>query len=221
MNRVEINSVTRARPIILVTAFEPFGASPVNPTMAILRALREMPCAFGSRAYATLPVVTGVDAGSAWAAIAPLLDEIAPDAVVALGESAIADRLCFERIAVNLRDARIADNAGVQLIDATVIDDAPAAYFATLPLREMLAASETVGVPAQFSLSAGAFLCNELMFRLLDRDEPRVSGFIHVPQLPEQASHRGGPSMDAVRCTRGVHAAIEILAARLATGVLA
>ena len=141
--------------------------------------------------------------------------------LVALGESAIADRLCFERIAVNLRDARIADNAGVQLIDATVIDDAPAAYFATLPLREMLAASETAGVPAQFSLSAGAFLCNELMFRLLDRDEPRVSGFIHVPQLPEQASHRGGPSMDAVRCTRGVHAAIEILAARLATGVLA
>ena len=64
MNRAEINSVTRARPIILVTAFEPFGASPVNPTMAILRALREMPCAFGSRAYATLPVVTGVDAGS-------------------------------------------------------------------------------------------------------------------------------------------------------------
>ncbi len=213
--------MTHARPLVLVTAFAPFGGSPVNPTVAIARALAAMPCRLGARAYTTLPVVTGTAPGSAWSAIEPLLESLRPDAVVALGENAKADRIHFERVAVNLRDARIADNAGVQLQDATVVDGAPDARFSTLPLREMMAACESAGVPAQFSLSAGAFLCNELMFRLLDRGAPRVSGFVHVPQLPEQAAVRGGPAMDAAEAARGVHAAIEVLAARLATGVLA
>jgi len=209
-----------ARPLILVTSFEPFGGSPTNPTIAIARALDAMPCALGSRAYITLPVVTGTEAGSAWNAILPALDALRPDAVVALGESAKADRVNFERIAVNLRDARIADNSGVQLVDAPVVRGAPDARFTTLPVREMLAACESAGVAAQLSMSAGTFLCNELMFRLIDHGRPRFSGFVHVPQLPEQAAARGGPSMEAETSARGVHAALEVLAARLATGVL-
>ena len=207
------------RPLILVTSFEPFGGSPVNPTMAIARELAPMTSGVGTRAYATLPVVTGTGAGSTWAAIAPLLDELQPDAVVALGESAKADRINFERVAVNLRDARIADNSGLQLVDMPVVDGAPAAHFATLPLREMLAACESAGVPATLSLSAGAFLCNELMYRLRHRDCPGTTGFIHVPQLPEQAAARGGPAMDAATSARGIHAALEVLAARLAPGM--
>lgn len=213
--------MTTPRPLILVTSFEPFGGSPVNPTMEIARLLADLPCAHGSRAYVTLPVVTGESAGSAWATLLPILESIQPDAVVALGESAKADRVQFERVAVNLRDARIADNAGVQLCDASVIDDAPNAHFATLPLRAMLAACESVGVPAQLSLSAGTFLCNELMFRLLHRAQPaaagfvHAAGFIHVPQLPIQAIARGGPSMDAQTTARGVHAALETLAQTL------
>lgn len=208
--------MSRARPLILVTSFEPFGGSPVNPTMAIARELAAMPCSAGSRTYATLPVVTGTGAGSTWAAVAPLLDDLRPDAVVSLGESAKADRINFERLAVNLRDARIPDNSGVQLTDAAVIDGAPDARFATLPLREMLAACESAGVPATLSLSAGSFLCNELLYRLLDRGRPRTCGFIHVPQLPEQAAERGGPAMDAATGARGIHAALEVLAATLA-----
>ena len=213
--------MTHARPLILVTSFEPFGGSALNPTIAIARALAAMPCRLGSRAYATLPVVTGTAPGSAWAAIEPILEAIRPDAVVSLGENAKADRINFERLAVNLRDARIADNAGVQLQDAPVVDGAANAHFTTLPVREMLAACESAGVAAQFSMSAGTFLCNELMFRLLEHGSPRMSGFVHVPQLPEQAAKRGGPSMDAATAAGGVHAAIEVLAARLATGVLA
>jgi pyroglutamyl-peptidase len=201
--------------------------------MEIARLLAVLPCEHGSREYVTLPVVTGESAGSAWTALLPLLESMRPDAVVALGESAKADRVQFERVAVNLRDARIADNAGVQLCDASVIDDAPNAYFATLPLRAMLAACESVGVPAQLSLSAGTFLCNELMFRLLHRARPAAAGFahaagfmhavgfIHVPQLPVQATARGGPSMDAHTSARGVHAALEVLAQTLRTEQLA
>ena len=207
--------MTTPRPLILVTSFEPFDGSPVNPTMEIARLLADFPCAHGSRTYVTLPVVTGESVGSAWATLLPLLEGMQPDAVVALGESAKADRVQFERVAVNLRDARIADNAGVQLCDASVIDDAPNAHFATLPLRAMLAACASVGVPAQLSLSAGTFLCNELMFRLLHRAQPAAAGFIHVPQLPIQATARGGPSMDAQTTARGVHAALEMLAQTL------
>lgn len=212
--------MTQPRPLILITSFEPFGGSAVNPTIEVARALAALPCRLGTRAYVTLPVVTGTGPGSAWEAVESALDELRPDAVVALGENAKADRIHFERIAVNLRDARIADNAGVQLQDAPVLPRAENAHFTTLPVREMLAACESAGAAAQLSLSAGAFLCNELMFRLLDRGTPRVSGFVHVPQLPEQAAQRGGPSMDAVAVAHGVHAAVEVLAARLATGVL-
>lgn len=203
--------MTRARPCILITSFEPFGGSAVNPTMEVARLLAAMPCAQGSRVYVTLPVVTGVEVGSAWATALPYLDELCPDAVVALGENGKADRVHFERIAINLRDARIADNAGVQLSDTPVLDGAPNAHFATLPLRTMLAACESAGVPAQLSLSAGAFLCNELMFRLLSHPKRLRAGFVHVPQLPEQAALRGGPSMDACTIARGVHAALEAL----------
>lgn len=203
------------RPLILVTCFEPFGGSPVNPTMRITGLLHAMPLTHGSLAFATLPVVTGVSDGSAWAAASPQVDALAPDAVVALGESAKADAITFERVAVNLRDARIADNAGVQLVDVPVVEGAPVAHFSTLPLRAMAAACESSGVAAALSLSAGSFLCNELMFRLLDRRNPAIAGFIHVPQLPEQAAMRGGPSMDAETSARGVHAALEALAATL------
>ena len=221
------------RPLVLVTSFEAFGGSAVNPTIAIARALAEMPCGLGARVYATLPVVTGTGPGSAWTAVEPLLDALRPDAVVALGESAKADRINLERVAVNLRDARIADNAGVQLVDAPVVAGGPDAYFGTLPVREMLASCESAGVAVQCSMSAGTFLCNELMYRLLHRAAPRggaagagvgagfIAGFIHVPQLPEQAEVRGGPSMDAATSARGIHAALEVLAARIATGVLA
>lgn len=208
-----------ARPLVLVTSFEPFGGSPVNPTIAIARALEAMPHASGGRAYLTLPVVTGTGPGSAWHALVPHLAALRPDAVVSLGESAKADRINLERVAVNLRDARIADNGGTMLQDLPVIDAGPNAHFATLPVRAMLAACESSGVPAQLSLSAGSFLCNELLFRLLDHaargGERFAAGFIHVPQLPEQAAERGGPAMSAADSARGVAAAIDELARHL------
>ncbi|MFM7050655.1 MAG: pyroglutamyl-peptidase I [Planctomycetota bacterium] len=205
-----------AGPRILVTSFEPFGGSPVNPTMRIAELLRGAPSQGASLSFATLPVVTGTADGSAWSALLPLIERNRPAAVVSLGESAKAERINLERVAVNLRDARIADNTGVQLRDLPVVEGAPDAYFATLPVRAMLEACASAGVAAELSLSAGAFLCNETMFRTLHhaaaRRLPLRAGFIHVPQLPEQAAARGGPSMDADTAARGVRAALEALA---------
>lgn len=202
-----------ARPLILVTCFEPFGGSHVNPTMAIVKLLESMPCARGARSYAALPVVGGTGAGSAWSGIAPLLDSLKPDAVVALGESAKADAITFERVAINLRDSRIADNAGVLVVDEPVIEGAPDAIFTTLPVRALAQACIDAGVPSTLSLSAGSFLCNEIMYRLLADARVGCAGFIHVPQLPEQSYARGGPMMEARIAAAGVHAALEALAA--------
>ncbi|MDI9410036.1 MAG: pyroglutamyl-peptidase I [Bacteroidia bacterium] len=196
---------------ILLTAFEPFGGSDRNPTIEIVRSIREsMPWIH----TAVLPVVTGVSAGSAWAALQPMLDE--PwDAVVHLGESAKATAIMVERVAVNLRDSGVADNTGSMLRDAPVIDGGPAAYFATLPVRELVSASLMIDVPAALSLSAGTFLCNETMYRTLHAmhavRRSTLAGFVHVPQLPEQAAVRGGPSMDAVVMARAVEAMLSRL----------
>lgn len=203
------------RPHILVTAFEPFGGSVVNPTMRIIELLAGMPCGRGDRAYATLPVVGGVDEGSAWARISSAIDALRPDAVVALGESAKAESVTFERVAVNLRDSRIADNAGVLVVDEAVIAGGPDAIFATLPVRELAQACIDAGVPSTLSLSAGSFLCNEVMYRLLADDRVGMAGFIHVPQLPEQSYLRGGPMMEARIAAAGVHAALETLASMI------
>lgn len=207
--------MSAARPLVLVTCFEPFGGSHVNPTMAIVKLLESMPCGLGARAYATLPVVGGVEAGSAWDRASPAIESLRPDAVVALGESAKADAVTFERIAVNLRDGRIADNAGVLVVDEPVIDGGPDAIFATIPVRDLAQACVDVGVPSTLSLSAGSFLCNELMYRLLADERVGRAGFIHVPQLPEQSYVRGGPMMEARIAAAGVHAALESLAASL------
>jgi pyroglutamyl-peptidase len=207
--------MSASRPLILVTCFEPFGGSHVNPTMAIVKMLESMPCGRGARSYAVLPVVGGTDAGSAWATIAPLIESLAPDAVVALGESAKADAITFERVAVNLRDSRIADNAGVLVVDEPVIDGGADAFFTTLPVRELAQACLDAGVPPALSLSAGSFLCNEVMYRLLADERVGRAGFIHVPQLPEQSYHRGGPMMEARVAAAGVHAALEALAAMI------
>ena len=189
---------------ILLTAFEPFGGSDRNPTLEIARSIdTSMP----SIATAILPVVTGTGPGSAWAVLRPILDE--PwDAVVHLGESAKATAIMVERVAVNLRDSSVADNTGSMLRDAPVVDGGPSAHFSTLPVRELVEASMAIGVPSALSLSAGTFLCNETMYRTLDAlhgaGRSTLAGFVHVPQLPEQAAVRGGPSMEVDAMVRAV-----------------
>ncbi|MBD4636273.1 pyroglutamyl-peptidase I, partial [Xanthomonas citri pv. citri] len=86
------------------------------------------------------------------------------------------------RVAVNLQDARIPDNAGEQPVDRPVRADGPAALFATLPAKRAVAAIRAAGVAAEPSLSAGAFVCNHVMYVLLDAPgTARAAGFLHVP----------------------------------------
>jgi pyroglutamyl-peptidase len=121
----------------------------------------------------------------------------------------------LERVAINCIDARIADNDGARPIDMPVVAGAPAAYFATLPLKAMLAAIRTRGIPAEVSNTAGTFVCNALAFQLAHGIATRWpglrGGFIHLPAAPFQVADKPGtPSM-----------ALETMAAALRLAVVA
>lgn len=201
---------------VLVTGFEPFAGSRVNPSAEVASRLAGTAIAGVELAIETLPVV-GSTAGKRLLAA---VRRVRPDAVVLLGEHGESPTIHLERIAVNLRDYRIPDNAGQVVTDRPVVRGGPDAIFATLPLRRMLAAVTGAGVPCMLSNSAGTFLCNEVLYVALHhfataaKSGPVPCGFIHVPSLPEQAvgSPRARPSMDAATATRGVAAAIACLA---------
>jgi pyroglutamyl-peptidase len=182
-------------PVILVTGFEPFGGSPVNPSEVLVRALAAGGSGRASVVAAVLPVVGGQEGGSARGRLDALLELHRPDACILFGEAHVRSEVSVERVAVNLRDYRIADNAGVVVTDAPVVPGAPDARFATLPLHAIVDAVRAAGVPAGHSMTAGTFLCNEVMFHALDRSSgsgvPGIAGFVHLPQLESQ--HRIRP----------------------------
>ena len=123
-----------------------------------------------------------------------------PDVLIATGLAGGRADISVERVTINVDDARIPDNDGVQLIDAPVVAGGPAAYFSTLPIKAITAAIRAAGVPAQVSQTAGTFLCNHIFYRachLAATEAPTMrAGFLHLPWLPEQAiEHPGAPSM--------------------------
>ncbi|MFT4194174.1 pyroglutamyl-peptidase I [Ottowia sp.] len=185
-----------ARPAtVLLTGFDAFGGDPVNPSWEIARALNRRRIAGHRVQAAQLPTVFG----AALARLDELLAEHRPALVVGLGLGLAAGRtaLSLERVAINVNDACIADNAGAQPIDVPVVAGAPAAYFSTLPIKAMRQAISAAGVPAEVSQTAGTFVCNHVFYGLMHRlaTVRRLAGarggFIHVPLLPDQ----GEPSL--------------------------
>ena len=135
--------------------------------------------------------------------------ETRPDAILCVGQAGGRNAVTPEVIGINLREASIPDNEGQRIENEPVIPEGPAAYFATLPVREMAAAIRKAGITAALSYSAGAFVCNDVLYTLLHRfhgTEPRV-GFIHVPYLPEQAKE-GQASMPLERMIQALELAI-------------
>lgn len=195
---------------ILITAFEPFQQESVNATM---EALALLPDSAGG--HTLIKRILPVEFGTAIDRIKALVDDLSPDAVICMGQATGRSDVTPERVAINVSDARIPDNAGNQPKDASIREDGPAAYFSTLPVREMIAAMEENGVPASLSNTAGTFVCNNLMYGLLDhlsvtgRHIP--AGFIHIPATPGQAVERPSPSLAPETVAKGLLAAISAL----------
>lgn len=195
---------------ILFTGFDPFGGENVNPSW---EAVKLLPDSIGRAEIEKLllPTVFGLAAET----LAEKLEQCLPDAVICVGQAAGRAGVSIERVAVNLRDASIPDNAGNQPTDEPVCSGGPDAYFSTLPVKKMVQAMKNAGIPASLSLSAGSFVCNDVMYSLLRLTEDRgiPAGFIHVPALPSQAAAKGGtiPSMDMSTIVRALEIAAESL----------
>lgn len=196
---------------ILVTGFTPFGGEQINPSW---EAVRRLPNRIGRAELIKHEIPTEFDASGA--ALHKLLTELRPDAVLCVGQYGGANCIRVERVAINLRDARIADNAGKQPTDEPVVAGGPDAYFATIPTREIVDALREQGIPAQLSYSAGTFVCNNLLYCALHESErsnpaPRC-GFVHVPYLPEQTKDGSAPSMGLEMMVKALHIAVEAIA---------
>ena len=198
---------------ILLTGFEPFGGEAINPAWEIARALdgetlgparivaRQLPCVFGQ----SLRVLDEA------------LAELRPGLVLALGQAGGRSDLSLERVAINVDDARIADNAGAQPIDMPVLESGPAAYFSTLPIKAIVHGLRAAGLPASVSQSAGTFVCNHLFYGLQHRlaGSGVRSGFLHIPYLPEQAARSSGqPSMALASMIEGVRLSLQLALAQ-------
>ncbi|WP_425829137.1 pyroglutamyl-peptidase I [Streptomyces fractus] len=191
---------------VLLTGFEPFGGESVNPSWQAAEAVAAAPPEGLSVSAVQLPCVFGESIAALRTAVA----EVAPDLVVCLGQAGSRPGVTVERIAINVDDARIPDNAGAQPIDVPVVPGGPAAYFSTLPVKACVAAMREAGVPAALSNTAGTFTCNHVAYglaHLLATELPGVrGGFVHVPWAPEQVTDGTAPALPFETVATGIRA---------------
>ncbi|REF26272.1 pyroglutamyl-peptidase I [Xenorhabdus cabanillasii] len=196
---------------ILITGFEPFGSETINPSWEAIKPLQGNQIADVNIEIQQLSCIFDTSLEQFYAAI----DNYQPEVVISVGLAGGRTNISIERVAININDARIADNAGKQPIDTPVIAGGPAAYFSSLPIKAIVNELKTAGIPAYVSQTAGTFVCNHVMYGLLhylSHKYPTVrGGFIHVPYLPQQAAeHIKMPSMSLETMTIALKTAIEI-----------
>ena len=199
------SAAARKPQTVLVTGFDPFGGSSTNPSWHAVHALHGRIIAGRRVVGAEVPTVFGL----ALDRLAELLVEHQPELVVCTGQAAGRSAISLERIAINVNDARIPDNAGAKPIDTPVVRGGPDAYFTRLPIKAMLKALLDQAVNAEVSQTAGTFVCNHVFYGLMHLlAQPQWQGvrggLIHVPWLPEQ----GQPSMRLEEIVRGLEVAI-------------
>jgi len=199
-----------ATPTVLLTGFQPFGGEQVNPSWQAVSALHGARIA-GHRVVAReLPVAFG----DSLKALRAALKDTQPALVLCVGQAGGRAQLSLERVAINLDDARIPDNAGRQPIDAPVVEGGPAAYFSTLPIKAMREALRAKGLPAEVSQTAGTYVCNHVFYGLMHalRRQRRVrAGFLHIPYSPAQAAtHPGAPSLPVETVTAALRLMVRV-----------
>lgn len=198
---------------VLLTGFEPFAGSPANPSWDAVQIVERGWDRTETLVTARLPV----EFGTAADAVVALVAEHRPSIVIATGVAEGRTGVTPERVAVNLRDARIADNAGFQPLEQAIVPQGPAAIWSTLPVTAITAALTAAGIPASTSLSAGAFVCNDLFYRLQATTEgPTLAGFIHVPATVAMGLGPSVPTIDIGQIARALRIAIDVSLSALA-----
>lgn len=190
----------------LVTGFEPFAGASLNPSGEIVKRLKGE-----NLITAVLPVTYE----GATEELLRLVAAHNPQVVVCLGQAEGRSSISFERIAINMDDASLADNAGVTRVDEPIDPAGPDAYFTTLPIRELAEAVKEAGVPATISTTAGTFVCNHIFYELQKAltGTGVQSGFVHVPLMDEQAPEfEGKPTLPLAEMTKATQSFLQVLA---------
>ena len=189
---------------VLVTGFEPFAGATNNPSKVVIESLD------GEVETLLLPVVFG----EASELLLKKIDQYMPDVVIALGQAEGRSQITPERIAINLDNAKVADNAGNIRLNHKIVENGADGYFTTLPIDEMVEAMNSAGVPAAISLSAGTFVCNHIFYSLQHHLQGKgiQSGFIHLPLLDSQAAEfPDKPTMSLELMLKGIRAALAVI----------
>ncbi|EQB86969.1 pyroglutamyl-peptidase [Clostridium punense] len=194
---------------VLVTGFEPFGGEKINPSLEAVKMLPEI-IAGADIIKASIPVVFGKSIEK----LDELIEKERPQVVICVGQAGGRFELSVERVAINIDDARIPDNAGNQPVDERIFEDGEAAYFATLPIKAMVEEMRAGSVPSAVSNTAGTYVCNNIMYGLLylaHKKYPGLKGgFIHVPFIPEQVIARTNtPYMSLEQISKGLELAVK------------
>jgi len=196
---------------ILVTGFEPFGGEAINPSWEAVRRLNSD--VSGVRVERLLVRTTYADSIGT---VTEAIDRLHPAFVLMVGQAGGRSELSVERVAVNRDDAQAPDNAGVLREDVPVVAEGPAAYLATLSVRQIVAGLRSAGFPAVVSNTAGLFVCNHLFYGVLNHitthNLDTKAGFVHVPFLPEQVLDKPGtPSMSLSAIVAGIDRIVAIV----------
>ena len=188
---------------LLITGFEPFGGENINPSW---EAVSRLPSGIGE--YELHKLLVPVVFGEAAKVIINEAEKIKPDVILCIGQAGGRDSITPELVAINLRHAKIPDNAGNQPEDEPIIVGGENALFSTLPVRKIAEALNATGISSKLSYSAGAYVCNDLLYTLLDCYKNSETGvaFIHVPYCTEQGKE---PSMTRENIVKGLSVLIE------------
>jgi pyroglutamyl-peptidase len=194
---------------VLLTGFEPFGGASFNPSRAVAQEIAEQ----GIEGVEIVTAILPVEFQRSAAILVDLISSHKPDVVISLGQAEGRDFIGPEQVAINLADARIADNAGVKLENQPIDVSAADGYFSTLPIRAIVDAISALGISAKVSYSAGAFICNEIFFTAQSflQGSTAISGFIHLPLASNQAAEFPGlPTMPIEDQVAAIRAAIRV-----------
>ena len=189
---------------LLITGFDPFDGATVNPSW---EAVKLLPDTVGDYELYKLQIPTVF--GLAPKTVLEKAAEVQPDVIISVGQAGTRPAVTPERIGINVRDARITDNAGISPKDEPIVPGGPDGLFSTLPVKAMIAAIQEAGLPASVSNTAGTFVCNDVLYSLLHHyaGSNVRCGFIHVPWLPEQ----GQPSLPLEDTAKALEIAISAL----------
>lgn len=199
---------------VLITGFEPFGGAELNPSEMVARALE------GRRIAGRLVVtrVLPVETHGMRDRLQSVLQETDAEVVVSLGQAGGRTAVAIERVAINVLDFEQPDNAGIMRTKTPICRNGPDARIATLPFEQIVERWIADGIPGYVSNSAGAYICNQLLYELLGISEgaprPFTAAFVHLPYLPTQASAAGAessPSMSLDLMIRAVEGLLDVV----------